>query len=116
MRSMSATAQPKCILLDNTFKDDSHGCVRAGYQICDIYREEKSWSFMEPYEVHWKDNQNGAGSFFDIGSTEMMFDGLLWRSDNRKAFLTERWKPSYNSFLASWTKAGEETRFHYSNG
>lgn len=114
MKCMSAKFQPKCILLSSEFKEDkSYGGVLAGYQICDIFRDQNSWEFMDPYEVHWKDMQNGIGSEYDIGSSYMNFDGLLWDDDDhRKSFICDSYS-SYKILVNKWTEAGERTRFHF---
>lgn len=101
------------IMICPSFKEDGFGgSILAGYQIShhdpDYYYNGK----FNPFEVHWKMHQSGINSQYDIGSDYMAFDGMLWRCENRKRFLTCS-SDEYEEFSDLWIEAGELTRFHY---
>lgn len=103
------------IMICSDFKPcDSWGPILAGYQISHIdqnyYYDDNILG--EAFEVHWKDQQSGINSSYDIGSAYMDFDGMLWGSDNRKAFLSD-YGQDYKDFMSFWVEAGELSRFHY---
>lgn len=101
-----------CIILIDSFNEcPNFGGVLAGYQF-DTFALESEYP-GKPFEIHWKDGQQGANSEYDIGSLFMAFDGVLWADqDNRKVFLSKT-SIEYKSFIEKWTEAGEKTRFHF---
>lgn len=104
------------IMISPDFKEDGFGGpILAGYQIS--HKESNYYSsdgeFLETFEVHWKDQQCGVNSEYDIGSEYMAFDGMLWHSwDQRKHFLSH-YRDHFQRFNEKWIEAGERTRFHY---
>lgn len=92
---------PACILLDNFTSTDFDTAVLAGYL---------AWDNHNYVSCHWKLNQKGNHSVWDIGSEEMYFDGLLWEDwENRKEFATkERGLPI---LLSHWRTAGNRVKF-----
>lgn len=115
--------QPKCIILDNQFAEDpAWGPMLAGRQICDVHKEYSkdyksvvSWEVCgECFQVHWKDQQSGFNSQYDIGSAYMSFDGLLWHDSDhsrRKQFIDANYNG--DEIRTLWMEAGERSRFHY---
>jgi len=104
------------VMLSTEFKEDtSSGGVIAGYQIrsTDHYYYDINGNYDEIFPVHWKDCQSGINTEYDIGSSEMVFDGMLFYSDNRKCFLSRNYKSGFDKFINFWIEAGELTRFHY---
>ncbi len=101
-----------CIILIDTFDEcPNFGGLLAGYQF-DTFNPESEYP-GKPFELHWKDGQQGINSEYDIGSLFMAFDGVLWcDQDNRKVFLTKN-SIEYKTFVNKWTEAGEQTRFHF---
>jgi hypothetical protein len=101
-----------CIILIDSFDTcPNFGGILAGYQF-DTFNPESEYP-GKPFEIHWKDAQQGVNSEYDIGSLFMAFDGVLWADqDNRKVFLTKE-SIEYKTFISKWTEAGEETRFHF---
>lgn len=104
------------IMISSDFNEDGFGgAILAGYQIShkepDYY--DNQGEFMETFEVHWKNQQSGINSEYDIGSEYMAFDGMLWHSlDQRKYFLSH-FRDEFKIFNEKWIEAGERTRFHY---
>lgn len=106
-------SQLNCILLDNNFHESSeYTALRAGVQVgFKIYCAD-TFNICPPFEVHWKNHQNGINSEYDIGSCEMNYDGSLWGDlENRKDFI---WNDSDGQILKSlWVKAGVLSSFQY---
>ena len=97
------------ILLSNEFKEcDCYGGIFAGYCL----------SSPDPFDdghfhVHWKNEQNGINSEYDIGSLCVMYDGLLWMdNENRKIFIYD-YKGDAAPIRTLWLKAQLLTSFNY---
>lgn len=100
-----------CIILFDGFEKSSWGGVVAGYQFDTVI--ENSIYNGQPFQIHWKDLQNGDNSEYDLGSLFYAFDGLLWSDEkNRKLFLTNN-AIEYKNFMNKWLDAGDKTTFHY---
>lgn len=100
-----------CIILFDGFEKSNWGGVIAGYQFDTVI--ENSLLNGKPFEIHWKDLQNGDNSEYDLGSLYQAFEGLLWSDEkNRKIFLTKD-AIEYKDFMNKWLDAGDKTTFHY---
>lgn len=100
-----------CIILFDGFEKSDWGGVVAGYQFDTVIGS--SIYNGEPFQIHWKDLQDGIDSQYDLGSLFFAFDGLLWTDDkNRKLFLSNN-AIEYKNFMNKWLDAGDKTTFHY---
>jgi hypothetical protein len=95
------------ILLSNDFKEYCGGLF-AGYCLTDPNPD-----FNEPYEMHWKNEQGGINSEYDIGSLVIYYDGVLWSNQgNRKIFIYD-YKDDAVPIRTLWLKAQLLTSFSY---
>lgn len=95
----------------------SYGSLFAGYQISHKSSDNESHyyrdgEFLDVFEVHWKDNQRGINSEYDIGSCCMSYDGILWSCDNRKNFISD-FAGQDKEIKMLWLKAQLLTSFSY---
>jgi hypothetical protein len=94
-------------------RDSLHQYLDSKYGKMPWYCLKNETIVVESFNVHWKYAQSGRNTEYDIGSTYLAFDGLLWDDgENRKLFLDES-DIEYRIFYNLWVDAGNLISYKY---